>query len=128
MADAIAMEVRAAAASERLLLRVPLEVYFRHHPALRGQTSVILARSQGEGPVSVALETYDGSKFCIDRIACSPESAIRAETATGEPASRQTVLLRLKPSASTAVSQASVDVFTKEHPGKPYRLTALLVD
>jgi hypothetical protein len=126
--DAISLEVKDAAASEPLLFRVPLEVYFRHHPALRGQASVVLSRSDRDSVASLTLETYDEGKFRIDRITCSPEDVISAESANGEPASKQTVLVRLKPSANSSVRQASVDVFTKEYSEKPFRLSVLLVD
>ncbi len=127
MNDAIAMEVRDAPASEPLLLRVPLEVYFRHHPALRGQTTIVLSRSERDSAASLVLETHDQSTFRIDRIACWPQDEISAEGANSEPASRQTVVVRLKASGKSGVSQASVDVFAKEYPD-PFRLSVLLVD
>lgn len=119
------IHVRRANDASGFVKEIPIEIRFRHHSGLTGQTAATVV-SGAEEAVHIRLWSRNGKPFSITRV----ESSI-AEVAvqfSAKPEERQEVRVAAKPaSGHKELKTGLLTVHTLEFPDEPYRVEVVLL-
>jgi hypothetical protein len=121
------ISLRLPDAPEDTAVQLPIEVTFRHHAWLKGQTSLTLHGAQKGRTMRVRLWSINGKSFSLAKVESSiPE--LEAKVADTALASTQDVLITLSPDAKLAGTRYGfLSIVPAQPTGDPYRLEVLLL-
>ncbi len=120
------LRVRPPGTSETPAKEVPVEVSFRHHPGLSGQTSVAVQRKTG-AKVRVRLWSIQRTPFDIEKITvAAPGVSARAET-SGQAVAHLVAVSAAPGGGADEVEKGVLEIHSPQYPSQPYRLQVVVL-
>jgi hypothetical protein len=122
------LRFRVAGTPDATSVEMPIEIHFRHHKWLKGQTSITLKAAMGQ-EARVRLWSSENKPFTIARVVSSLPS-ISGKALNKASADRQEILVCcvLKEEKSlTTLDKGVLEIYVVEDPDTPYHVDVLLL-